>query len=56
MGRSTAAQAWGRLSDDQRASLVSTHQLKMPAKESFGTDDEILAALRSRTLADRRNL
>jgi hypothetical protein len=51
-----AAQAWGRLSDDQRASLRSTYQLTMPAKEPIGTDDEVLAALRSRTLADRRNL
>ena len=47
---------WSSLSDEQRATLAATFQLKPPAKEPIGTDDEILAALRASTLADRRNL
>jgi hypothetical protein len=52
----SAAQAWNSLRDEQRASLTAAHQLKMPAKEAIGTDDEVLSALLTRTLADRRNL
>jgi len=52
----TASQVWSRLTDEQRSSLTATCQLTPPAKESIGADDEILAALRARTLADRRNL
>jgi hypothetical protein len=51
-----AAQVWNSLSDEQRASLTATHQLKTLAKEAIGTDDEIFTALYTRTLADRRNL
>jgi len=51
-----ASQVWSRLSDEQRATLATTCQLTPPAKEAIGTDDEILAALRTSTLADRRNL
>ena len=51
-----ASQVWSRLSDEQRATLATTCQLTPPAKETIGTDDEILAALRASTLADRRNL
>ncbi len=51
-----AAHAWNHLSDEQRAALAVTFQLKAPAKEAIGTDDEILAALQSGTLTDRRNL
>jgi hypothetical protein len=51
-----ASQVWSRLSDEQRATLATTCQLKPPAKEAIGTDDEILAALRTSNLADRRNL
>jgi hypothetical protein len=51
-----ASQVWSRLSDEQCATLATTCQLKPPAKETIGTDDEILAALRTSTLADRRNL
>ncbi|HEY4933145.1 MAG TPA: BREX system P-loop protein BrxC [Terriglobales bacterium] len=51
-----ASQVWSRLTDEQRATLASTCQLKPPAKEAIGTDDEILAALRASTLAARRNL
>ena len=47
---------WSRLTDGQCASLVTACQLTPPAKEAIGTDDEILAALRTSTLADRRNL
>jgi hypothetical protein len=52
----TAAQIWSRLSGEQRATLATTYQLKPPVKEGLGTDDEILAALRTSTLSDRRNL
>lgn len=51
-----ATQVWSRLSDEQRTSLTTTCQLTPPAKEPIGTDDEILAALRTSTLPDRRNL
>jgi len=51
-----ASQAWGRLSEEQHATLAGTCQLKPTANEAIGTDDEILAALRNNTLADRRNL
>jgi hypothetical protein len=51
-----ASQIWGRLSDEQRSSLAGTCQLNPPAKEAIGTDDEVLAALRTSTLRDRRNL
>jgi hypothetical protein len=50
-----ASQVWSRLSDEQRATLVTTFQLKSQAREAIATDDEILAALRISTLADRRN-
>jgi hypothetical protein len=54
--RLATSQVWSRLSDDQRASLATTCQLKPPTKAAIGTDDEILDTLRSSTLADRRNL
>jgi hypothetical protein len=54
--RLAASQVWCRLSDEQRVTLAGTCQLTPPAKEAIGTDDEILAALRVSTLADRRNL
>ena len=44
------------LSDEQHTALANTCQLTPPAKETIGTDDEILASLRTSTLADRRNL
>src|SRR5205814_4313779 len=47
---------WNRLSDDQRATFAGSCQLKSPPNEAIGADDEILAALRASTLADRRNL
>jgi hypothetical protein len=51
-----ASQMWNGLTDEQRATLAATYQLKPPGNEPIGTDDEILAALRTSTLADRRNL
>jgi hypothetical protein len=54
--RLAASQVWSRLSDSQRANLATTCQLAPPAKETIGTDEEILAALRASTLAARRNL
>lgn len=51
-----ASQVWSRLTTEQRLSLAIACQLKPPRKETFGTDDEILAALHTSTLADRRNL
>jgi hypothetical protein len=54
--RLAASQVWGRLKDEQRAALPITCHLTPPAKAPIGTDDEILDALRARTLPDRRNL
>ena len=51
-----ASQVWSRLSEEQRLSIVTDCQLNPPVKEAIGTDDEILAALRTSTLVDRRNL
>ena len=51
-----ASQVWSRLSDEQRAALATTCQLTQPAKEPIGTNDEILVALRTSSLGDRRNL
>ena len=51
-----ASHVWSHLSDEQRATIATTCQLTPPAKETIGTDEEILAALRTSTLADRRNL
>ncbi len=45
-----------RSDDEQRATIAAACQLTPPPKAAIGTDDEILAALRARTLADRRNL
>jgi hypothetical protein len=52
----STAEVWGRLNDDQRSALTATYQLNPPARETIGTEDEILSALRSGSLADRRNL
>ena len=54
--RLAVSQVWSRLSDEQRVTLVTSWHLTPPAKEAIGTDEEILAALRTSTLADRRNL
>jgi hypothetical protein len=54
--RVAASQAWTRISDEQRKTLATSCQLAAPAKETIGTDEEILAALRASTLGARRNL
>ncbi len=50
------SQVWNRLNEGQLGTLSTTCQLKPGSIEAFGTDEEILAALRASTLADRRNL
>ncbi len=50
------SRVWSGLSDQQRTTLAGAFQLTPPAKETIGTDEEILAALRATNLADRRNL
>jgi len=47
---------WSRLGAEQQTAVTANCQLAPPATETFGTDDEILAALRLKTLTDRRNL
>jgi hypothetical protein len=54
--RLSDSQAWGKLTEEQRTGLRSTCELKPPAKEPIGSDDEVLSALSSRTLPYRRNL
>ncbi len=54
--RLSDSQAWGKLTEEQHTALRSTCELKPPAKEPIGSDDEVLSALYSRTLPYRRNL
>lgn len=51
-----ASQVWSGRTNEQRATIATACQLAPPAKAAIGTDDEILEALRVRTLTDRRNL
>lgn len=51
-----ASPVWNGRSEEQRATIATACQLAPPPKAAIGTDDEILAALRARTLTDRRNL
>jgi len=51
-----ASPVWQGRTAEQRATLASRCQLSPPPKAPIGTDDDILAALRARTLTDRRNL
>lgn len=51
-----ASPVWLGRTAEQRATLASRCQLNPPPKAPIGTDDDILAALRARTLTDRRNL
>ncbi|MFH1495618.1 MAG: BREX system P-loop protein BrxC [Pseudomonadota bacterium] len=51
-----ASQVWNGRTDEQRATIATACQLTPPPKAAIGTDDEILDALRVRTLTDRRNL
>jgi hypothetical protein len=50
-----ASELWARLSAQQRATLVSEHQLSAPAPDTLATEADIVGALRTRNLADRRN-
>ncbi len=54
--RLSAASVWKSLTDEQRAAVEVGSHLAAPPKAAIGTDDEILEALRARTLTDRRNL
>lgn len=54
--RLAASSVWSRLTDQQRADLSNSCQLNPPTKAPIATDDEVLEALRTRTLTDRRNL
>lgn len=54
--RLASSDVWGRLTEEQRATLRSTHRLTPPTNEPTGTEAQILAALVVSTLADRRNL
>jgi len=51
-----ASPVWNGRSDEQRTTIATACQLTPPPKAAIGSDDEILAALRARTLTDRRNL
>lgn len=51
-----ASQVWSGRTDGQRTTIATACQLTPPPKAAIGTDDEILEALRARTLTDRRNL
>jgi len=51
-----ASPVWNGRTDEQRAAIAATCQLSPPPKAAIGADDDILAALRTRTLTDRRNL
>ncbi len=51
-----ASQVWNGRTDEQRAAIAAACQLAPPPKAAIGTDDEILDALRARSLTDRRNL
>ncbi len=55
-GRLSSSALWGKLSDDQRVAISSDYQLSAPSVEVLGSDQEILSALRSRNLVDRKNL
>lgn len=51
-----ASQLWSGRTDEQRATIATACQLTPPPKAAIGTDDEILEALRARSLTDRHNL
>lgn len=54
--RLAASQVWNSRTDEQRATIATACQLSPPPKAAIGTDEDILAALRARTLSDRHNL
>ena len=51
-----ASQVWNGRTEEQRATLTTACQLTPPPKAAIGSEDEILSALRARSLTDRRNL
>jgi hypothetical protein len=51
-----ASPVWNGRSDEQRATIAAACQLAPPPKAAIGTEDDILGALRARSLADRSNL
>jgi len=51
-----ASQVWNGRTDEQRATIATACQLMPPPKAAIGSEDEILDALRARSLTDRRNL
>ena len=51
-----ASQVWRERTDEQRTTIATACQLTPPPKAAIGTDDEILEALRARSLTDRHNL
>lgn len=51
-----ASPVWTGRTDEQRATIAAACQLTPPPKAAIGTEDEILAALNARSLADRCNL
>ena len=54
--RLAASQVWSGRTDEQRATIATACQLLPPPRAAIGTDDEIVEALRARSLTDRRNL
>jgi hypothetical protein len=50
-----ASELWKRLIHEQRAALSVEHQLSAPTAEAMATETDILGALRTRNLTDRRN-
>ena len=54
--RLAQSDVWTRLDSEQRQDLTARFQLKPPAMAPLGTEQEILAALRGSSLAERRNL
>jgi hypothetical protein len=51
-----ASPVWADRTDEQRVAIATACQLSPPPKAAIGTEDEILAALNTRSLSDRRNL
>ena len=54
--RLAASQVWNGRTDEQRAAITAACQLAPPPKAAIGSNEEIMAALRARSLTDRRNL
>ena len=51
-----ASPVWAGRTDEQCATIATACQLSPPPKAAIGTENEILAALNARSLADRGNL